>query len=414
VENLTLTGTVAINGTGNTDDNVLTGNSGVNTLTGDAGNDVLDGKAGADTMKGGAGNDTYYVDNASDVVTELVSEGTDTVISSISYTLGANVENLRINATGALNATGNTADNILYAGAGNNVLNGLGGTDTASYLYASAAVTVSLASASAQSTGGSGSDTLTNMENLEGSVYNDTLTGNTAANVLQGGLGNDTLNGAAGNDTLYGGLGNNTYLFGKGDGSDTIQAMLDATVGKLNVLRFKAGVAASEVRVTRSGDSLVLGIAGTTDVVTVVNFFYTNTPTNSNNPVQEVRFADGTVWDLAAIQEQLSAPKQFSIGNMQSGYMAEAEWTESAEMIFSGSSRPYALPDETFFGEKKPFAVDAQMVSPVSWDGLLDSQINQLLSAMASFAPPAGMAQDGILAGAYQQAPLGSLAVSWQ
>ena len=143
VENLTLTGTTAINGTGNTLNNSLTGNTAANVLTGGVGNDILDGGAGIDTLIGGIGNDTYVVDVAGDIVTELAAEGTDTIQSAITWTLGTNIENLTLTGTAAINGTGNTLNNV--------------------------------------------------------------LTGNAAANTLTGGAGNDTLNGGAGIDTMIGG-----------------------------------------------------------------------------------------------------------------------------------------------------------------------------------------------------------------
>jgi Ca2+-binding RTX toxin-like protein len=130
VENLTLTGVSAIDGTGNTLDNVITGNSAANTLTGGAGNDTLVGGAGADTMIGGAGDDIYVVDNSGDVVTEATDEGGDLVQSSISHTLLANVENLTLAGSGSINGTGNSLDNILTGNSGNNILHGAGGNDT--------------------------------------------------------------------------------------------------------------------------------------------------------------------------------------------------------------------------------------------------------------------------------------------
>jgi len=194
----------------------LTGSSHNDSLTGNSAANLLDGGAGADTLIGGDGSDTYYVDNVGDLVIEanavLATGGDDTVYSSLAaYTLTANVETLRLVATGAADGTGNSLNNTLYAGAGNNVLDGGAGIDTVSYSLAAAAVTVSLASSAAQATGGSGSDTLVNIENLVGSAYADRLTGDVLANRLNGGAGNDTLNGGAGADILIGGDGSDIY-----------------------------------------------------------------------------------------------------------------------------------------------------------------------------------------------------------
>lgn len=197
-----------VNGTPGNDPALLGGGSDEE-LYGFAGNDTLDGGQGNDTMYGGQGNDTYYVRQAGDSVVELLNEGTDIAYSYLSaYTLTANVENGRITHTGTANLTGNSLNNTLYAGLGNNVITGGGGVDTVSYAYGVSAtgttgVTVSLATGGAQATVGSGSDTLSGIVNLTGSNNNDTLTGSALANVLNGGAGVDIMDGGLGNDTYY-------------------------------------------------------------------------------------------------------------------------------------------------------------------------------------------------------------------
>jgi Ca2+-binding RTX toxin-like protein len=121
VENLTLTGTAALNGTGNGQANVMVGN---------AANNQLNGGSGADILIGGRGNDSYIIDNANDRVTERLNEGIDIVSSSVTYTLSANVENLTLTGTTAINGNGNGLANNLKGNTAANRLIGGGGNDT--------------------------------------------------------------------------------------------------------------------------------------------------------------------------------------------------------------------------------------------------------------------------------------------
>jgi len=215
VENLTLTGNAAINGTGNTLDNVITGNAANNTLNGGDGNDTLNGGAGADTLIGGLGNDTlnggaggdrlvgnagddtYVVDDYSDQVIESANQGMDLVQSSISWNLGSNVENLTLTGSAAIDGTGNSLDNLITGNSGRNTLSGGSGHDTLN--------------------GGSGHDTLI------GGSGNDTLNGGSGNDCLTGGTGDDILIGGAGNDTLTGNSGRDRFVYNAfGDRNDTI------------------------------------------------------------------------------------------------------------------------------------------------------------------------------------------------
>ena len=193
VENLTLTGTGSINGTGNTLDNVLTGNGGANVLTGLAGNDSLvAASAGHPGWGGGYGHRVLCPASSSGVTVSLAA-GTASGGDAQGDTL-ISIENL----------TGSGLNDTLEGDGANNVLNGGAGTDTVSYEHAGAAVAVSLATTAAQNTGGAGTDTLSGFENLMGSAFDDTLIGSTGANVLTGLAGNDTLNGGGGADTMVG------------------------------------------------------------------------------------------------------------------------------------------------------------------------------------------------------------------
>lgn len=254
--------------TGTTGNDTLIGGTGADTLIGNAGNDYLDGGAGGDSLLGGTGNDTYVVDSIADIVTESALEGTDQVLSAISYTLGNNLEALTLTGTAAINGTGNNLGNTLQGNAANNVLTGgsgadfllgNGGNDTLvggagdDYLNGGVGLdsmvgglgddvyVVDSAGDLVVETAGQGYDevrssvsyalsatqevelvTLTGTAtiNATGNSLDNDLAGNGGHNLLQGlagndwmsgGLGNDTLDGGTGNDTLDGGAGNDTY-----------------------------------------------------------------------------------------------------------------------------------------------------------------------------------------------------------
>ena len=301
---LTWTGAGSVIIDGGAGNDALTGGRANDHLNGGVGNDSLNGAAGADRMIGGDGSDLYYVDNTGDIVSETNATastgGTDSVYSFLgAYTLGDNVENLRLLSTGAANGTGNSLNNIIDAGAGNNILNGGAGVDTLSYAYASAAVTVNLGLTTAQATGGSGTDTLLNFENLTGSAYHDKLTGNALANTLTGGAGNDTLTGGAGNDTLIGGVGNDLLIGGTGldklyggTGADTFDFNALNEMGLGAALRDVIGDFKSS-----EGDKIDLSTLDA-NLATAANdaFSFIGSSAFSSNATGQLRFAGGILY----------------------------------------------------------------------------------------------------------------------
>ena len=301
-------GNDTLNGAGGND--TLMGGDGADRLTGGIGDDRLVGGLGNDTMSGGAGNDYYVIDSTRDSVTELANEGNDTVESSVSFTLGSNVENLILTGSANLNGTGNTLNNQLTGNAGSNLLSGGGGNDTLDGGANAAGAIDTLAGGAGDDTyivrrssdivreyAGDGIDTVqtaldytlgANIENLvltgsanltgAGNELANRITGNDGANLLQGKAGNDTINGGAGNDTIDGGTGNDQltggagadlFRFIKAGGQDTITDF-NAAQGDLIDLTGTGITGIQQLQITSSGSHSVIGLGdGTT--ITLAN-----------------------------------------------------------------------------------------------------------------------------------------------
>ena len=277
VENLTLLGFTAIDGTGNARDNVIVGNGrgnllkggkGADTLRGEGGDDrlfggagrdvldggdlddFLDGGAGADVMRGGRNADTYVLDQRGDRVIELESGGIDTIMAPFTFRLTAQLEHLTLIGRADADGFGTSFGNDLIGNRGDNRLEGRGGND--------------------QISGGRGDDRLfggADVDTMDGGRGNDLLEGGADGDILTGGLGRDLLRGGPGVDQLDGG-GDADQLFGGddldfldgGDGADQLfggdgSDQLDGGAGA----DLLDGGAGNDVLRGGAGDDLLLG-----------------------------------------------------------------------------------------------------------------------------------------------------------
>ncbi len=287
-------------------DDQLFGGAGNDYLQGDAGNDYLDGESGADILMGGDGNDQMHGGEGDDILKG--GSGDD-------YIDGEAGRNIVYGETGNDTIYGGTEKDTLAGGEGADTLYGGDGDDTMygdgenDHLDGGMGKDILY--------GGAGDDFLSGGEGddlLQGDEGNDTINGDAGNDIIAGGSGNDviyagegddvifgdagddTIDGGTGNDYLYGGTGNDTYVFGRGSGQDTI-IDTDTTIGNIDTILIDSNVQPSEVSLQRGGDDLYLTINGANDRLQLVNWFGSDA-----SKIERIRFADGTVWDSAAIQ----------------------------------------------------------------------------------------------------------------
>lgn len=318
----------------------LYGGSGNDYIRGGNGGGTLDGGSGADTLIGGDGGDTYVVSSTMDVVSETYvpffdndPNPVDTVVSSVNWTLGTNLENLVLAGTNLVNGSGNSlrnsllgngASNILSGNAGNDSLNGGGGSDTLiggtgsdSYFTDGGDIIVEAVNAGIDTVQSSVTIALgLNVENLTlVGIVAINGTGNTLNNILRGNGFTNTLNGGVGIDTLFGGAGNDTYFTSGGDsiieflnaGIDTIGSSVSYVLG-INVERLVlTGAAASSATgntvantiVGNTSSNVINGLLGTDRLTggTGADFFVFNSALGFENvdQITDYSVADDTM-----------------------------------------------------------------------------------------------------------------------
>ncbi len=405
LENLTLTGADDLAGIGNELANVLTANAagsilqglagndtlrgglGADSLYGGEGNDRLDGGAGADLLVGGSGNDIYIVDNADDVLVELTGEGIDSVQTLLSHTLAANIENLTLTGTNSLVATGNDLNNVITANTAASAIWGLGG--------------------------------------------NDTLRGGVSADTLYGGDGNDRLDGGAGADQLAGGTGNDLYVVDDagdtvieqaGEGVDLVQSSVSYTLGDQLENLTLIGTTANDGTGNELNNTIVGNAAanwlrglGGNDVITggaandTLEGGAGADRLNGGLGADTYVFGRGDGQDtLTDVDGTAGVQDVLSLG---SGIAADQVWLRRL-----GNNLEVSVIGTTDKATISGWYLDAnhhvEVIELANGQRLLDSQVQNLVQAMASFAPPA--VGETSLPQSYHNGLDGVIAANWQ
>ena len=329
---------------GENEEDVLKGEAGDDKLYGGAGADTMDGGAGNDTMDGGAGDDTYIFgkgygtdtigDNDStegntDKITllegvhpadvmlkrkdsnlEISIKNTEDklIVSNYFYSDNYKVEQIEFTdgtvwdidfvKKAVLDIKGTDEDDNIQGCDDNESIDGAEGYDI---INANAGDDVIY--------GGANDDT------ISGGKGNDILYGDEGYDKLYGNEGSDILDGGTGNDFLKGEVGNDTYIFGRGYGQDTIEEW-DNTIGNADTVIFKDGILPSEISVSRKDNNLELLINGSTDKITIRNYFSTDIVYK----VEQFKFEDGTIWDAKYIEDAVRYITGTALADILTGF----------------------------------------------------------------------------------------------
>ena len=437
IENATVTSAAAI--TVN-----LTGNALANTLTGNAADNILNGSTGADTLIGGLGNDTYIIDVLTDTIIEAVGQGTDLVNVALAtagtYTLGANLENatvtsgasISVNLTGnelANTLTGNAAANILDGGAGNDTLIGGLGNDT--YIVSTGDSVVEALNGGIDLVQSDVSHTLAaNVENLTLTGSADlSATGNTLANILTGNSGNNSLDGGDGIDTLKGGAGNDTYQVDLTAANQLQDTVTENAIEGTDTITLRSG---NTVLATTS--TLVLGAylenldaSGTSTArLNLTGNVLANTLTGNDaaNILDGGLGNDALIGGLGndcyvfgrgcgsdTVQENDATLGNSDVAMFSAGISTSQIWMrhvgDDLEVSIIGTSDKLTF-DDWYLGSQ----YHAEQFKTADNRILADTQVENLVQAMAAFSPPAS--GQTTLPLNYQSALSPIIAANWQ
>ncbi len=337
---------------GGNDNDTLLGGAGADYLGGDAGDDILDGGTGNDTLIGSWGNDDFLLNRGTgwdvintsewgshtkndrivfgadvaptdvrltrsydDLIINIVGTSDGATVQSYFYADGstlsaveqlvfsdgtiwdiATIKQMALVPTdGVDNITGYATDDTLTGLDGNDGIAGRSGNDSID----GGAGNDWLGGEDGDDTpqGGEGNDT------LSGGNHNDTLLGGAGGDYLGGDAGDDILDGGTGNDTLIGSWGNDDFLLNRGTGWDVINTSEWGSHTKNDRIVFGADIAPTDMRLTRSYDDLIINIVGTSDGATIQSYFYADA--SSLSAVEQLVFADGTIWDIPTVKEKV-------------------------------------------------------------------------------------------------------------